>query len=89
MKNKVLNIFFVVEDKEIKFIETIDNEISTAKIIRNFSETEWKIARKYLIKFLNNYENYNFLKINKANIILRKKNVKLIEKAVLIFNSMF
>lgn len=89
MGNRVLNIFFIVENSEISFMETIDNDVNTAKAMGYFPECDWEEARKYLIKFLNNYDSYNFLKLNKAEIILHKKNITDFEKVPFIFNSMF
>lgn len=89
MKNKTLNIFFIVDKKEIKFMETIGNDVETARIMGYFLEYDWKEARKYLINFLNNYDSYNLLKMNKAELILLKKGITEFEKVLFIFNSMF
>lgn len=89
MKNKTLNIFFVVDNSEITFMETIDNDVDKSRAVGYFPEHDWKGARKYLINFLNNYDSYNLLKMDRAKIILHQKGITEFEKVPFIFNSMF
>lgn len=89
MGSRILNIFFIVNDGEISFMETIDNDVDTTRTMGYFLECDWKEARKYLVEFLNNYDLYNFFKIDKAEIILQQKGITKFEKVPFIFNSMF
>lgn len=88
MENKVLNILFSVDDKEIKFIKTINDDPSTTQIMGYYVKDEWREARKYLIEYLKGYDVYNFLKFNDLDMIFEKRETEF-EKVPFIFNSMF